>query len=172
MGALIRGEASPARIAAELNEPLGNVGYHVGVLEELGCIELVETRPAQGGRVVEHIYRAVDRGLIDAEAWEQFGEKEKQTFTTTLMRLASEDVSDAMLEGTFYEPDDNHLSRTPMTLDREGWDETTAVLDETLDRLLEIEAKAAARAAKTDSAEADPMFVTVLMFQFRSPRER
>lgn len=48
--------ASPARLAERLNEPLGNVSYHVARMADLGALQLVETRPVRGA--LEHVYRA------------------------------------------------------------------------------------------------------------------
>jgi DNA-binding transcriptional ArsR family regulator len=48
--------ASPSELAEELGEALGNVAYHVKVLEENGAIELVRTAPVRGA--LEHFYRA------------------------------------------------------------------------------------------------------------------
>jgi len=48
--------ASPSELAKELNEPLGNIAYHVKILEETGSIELVRTAPVRGA--LEHFYRA------------------------------------------------------------------------------------------------------------------
>jgi DNA-binding transcriptional ArsR family regulator len=48
--------ASPSELAKELDEPLGNVAYHVKILEENEAIELVRTAPVRGA--LEHFYRA------------------------------------------------------------------------------------------------------------------
>jgi DNA-binding transcriptional ArsR family regulator len=48
--------ASPSELARELDEPLGNVAYHVKILEENDAIELVRTAPVRGA--LEHFYRA------------------------------------------------------------------------------------------------------------------
>jgi diguanylate cyclase (GGDEF)-like protein/PAS domain S-box-containing protein len=53
--------ASPNVLARELDEPLGNVAYHVRVLATLGCVELVEKKSS--GAAFEHSYRA----LVDPE---------------------------------------------------------------------------------------------------------
>jgi predicted transcriptional regulator len=52
------GVASPKAIAAELGLDVRGVAYHVRVLRELGCIELVETKQRRGA--VEHVYRVAD----------------------------------------------------------------------------------------------------------------
>jgi DNA-binding transcriptional ArsR family regulator len=55
------GFASPKAIAEELDLDVRSVAYHVRVLRELGCIELVETHQRRGA--VEHVYQVVDRAL-------------------------------------------------------------------------------------------------------------
>jgi hypothetical protein len=46
--------ASPSELPDALGEPLGNVSYHVRILRELDCIELVRTEPRRGA--LEHFY--------------------------------------------------------------------------------------------------------------------
>lgn len=157
--------ASPGEIARELEEPVNNVTYHVKRLVELGCAELVSTRAAQGGRVVEHFYRATDGGYLDDEAWKPLGDEEKQNLTMTIMRVISEDINLAMAKGTFYEDDDNHLSRTPFMVDTEGWQEIKETLSDALQRLLTIRENIAARAASGDQ-ETFPARVNILHYRF------
>ena len=73
-------EASPSELAEELDEPLGNVSYHVRLLHDLGLIELVGTTPRRGA--IEHHYRArPDRHLrvadltLDDAGWDELGEE-------------------------------------------------------------------------------------------------
>lgn len=158
--------ASPKELAAEIDESLNNVAYHVDILKELGCIELVKTEPSGGGRVIEHFYRATQRSYFDADAWERLGEKERLAVSTTLMRLASEDINEAMAKGTFTDPDDNHISRTPLVVDRPGWEEITSILDRALEELLAVPEAVLGRTGGTD---AETMPVKVEIIQFRSP---
>lgn len=58
---IAEGVASPKAIAAKLGLDVRSVAYHVRVLRELGCVELVETHQRRGA--VEHVYRVVDRAL-------------------------------------------------------------------------------------------------------------
>ncbi|MBS1861882.1 MAG: helix-turn-helix transcriptional regulator [Actinobacteria bacterium] len=53
------GIASPNQIAGVLDEPLGNVSYHVKTLLEYGWLDLVKTEPRRGA--VEHFYARSDR---------------------------------------------------------------------------------------------------------------
>jgi DNA-binding transcriptional ArsR family regulator len=60
---IAEGVASPKSIAAKLDVDLRTVAYHVRVLRQLGCIELVETKRRRGA--VEHIYRVATVALDD-----------------------------------------------------------------------------------------------------------
>ena len=168
MGVLLERIASPREIAEEIDEPLNNVTYHLNQLRKCGCIELAETRPARGGRVVEHFYRVIQRPLFDNESWAQFGEKEKIDVTTTIMRLASEDIGEAVSKGTFNDPDDNHMSRTPLVLDGEGWNEVNDLLDRTMEDLFAIQDRVNERGAGAD----ETLHTKVHMLHFRSPKPK
>jgi len=63
------GVASPVELAKDFGEPLGNVSYHVRVLVDLDCIELVDTVHRRGA--VEHYYRATRRAIVEDAGWEQ-----------------------------------------------------------------------------------------------------
>ena len=158
--------ASPREMAAELEEGVNNVSYHVEVLRELDCIELVEERPAAGGRVVEHVYRAKKLQIFDEEGWNQLSKKEKAEMIVPILSLQSKDLSDAIVANTFLNPDDGHVSRTPLIVDRDAWEEVKTILAEALDRLLELNRRTAAR---IDPADPELMAIKVQMLQFRSP---
>lgn len=49
------GEASPNQLRQVLDEPLGNVSYHMKELVEFGAIAPTKTEPRRGA--VEHFYR-------------------------------------------------------------------------------------------------------------------
>src|SRR6266545_2935416 len=64
--------ASPSELSEELDEPLGNVAYHVKILAEHDAIELVKTAPVRGA--LEHFYRATMRPHIDDEAYQELAD--------------------------------------------------------------------------------------------------
>jgi len=158
--------ASPSELAKELGEPVRNVSYHIEILEQLECIELVETRPKAGGRVTEHFYRGKVLQYLDQEAWDQLEAQGKWEVVIPIMRLISRDVNESLAGGTFLDPDDNHVSRTPMIVDAEGWEETKAILADALGRLMEVK-----ETVKERTVEDAPgtMAIKVEMIQFRSP---
>ena len=166
MKILFEREASPKEIAVELDQPVNNVTYHIDVLVKLGCIELVNVESVQGGRVAQHFYRTIRRAYFDAEMWDQLNDNEKLDVMSTLVSLISQDINEAMATGTFYDPDDNHMSRSPLIVDLIGWKEITAILDRASEEVLGVEEAVAERAA---TSEAETMHIKVEILQFRSP---
>lgn len=166
---LLEGEATANHIADRLDESSRNVSYHLRVLEKLGCVEVASIDHAQGGRVIEKTYRAADRAYFDAEAWERLDRQGKQKVSISLMRVIAEDVHRAMSKGTFFEPDDNHISRSPMNVDRQGWDEVTTYLDDMLFGLFELQDRINERCRESG----DKTFpIKVEIIQFSSPHPR
>jgi DNA-binding transcriptional ArsR family regulator len=52
---------SPNMLSSELDEPLGNVSYHMKELLKFDCVELVKTEPRRGA--VEHFYRSTGKAV-------------------------------------------------------------------------------------------------------------
>jgi DNA-binding transcriptional ArsR family regulator len=168
-GILTEREASPKEIGLELEEPINNVTYHVRQLIDIGLVEPVRTASVRGGRVVEHFYRATRRGWINEDEWDSLGPKERYAFSRAVMQSLSTDISNAMAAGFFFKPDDKHLSRTPMIVDDEGWDEVRELLNETLMKLLEIRAKTVDR---TNDTGGTVFPIRIGLLQFRSTGEK
>src|ERR1043165_9224499 len=59
--------ASPGDLALELNAPLGVVSYHVRMLRDYECVELVRTEPRRGA--LQHFYKATARPNLDEGQW-------------------------------------------------------------------------------------------------------
>jgi len=165
LGILTERVASPKEIAKELDCTIRHVTYHLGVLEKLGCVELVRTEPVMGGRVVEHFYRATKRAWLDRQSWALLDKSDQRGVTSTLMELVSADIEKAMSAGTFEDPPDNHLSRTPMRVDDDGWDEIRDLLDSTLNELLAIQGRVSNRSGPDTALKS----VKVEILHFRSP---
>ena len=60
--------ASPNELSKELEEGLSQVSYHVKVLKDFECIEMVKTEPRRGA--VEHYYRATARAFLTDRDWQ------------------------------------------------------------------------------------------------------
>jgi DNA-binding transcriptional ArsR family regulator len=160
-------EASPREIAAELGEPLNNVTYHINQLRDLGWIELVAKRPARGGRVIEHFYKAVRNTLIEDTDLSHFERDQIHVIDMTIMRSMAKDIEQAMASGTFFAHDDNQLTRIPLDVDAQGWEETKEILDRALEELMQVKEAVLQRTA--DSGE-ETIPAKVEIIHFESPR--
>lgn len=154
--------ASPSEIAKEVDESVGHVSYHIKVLNECECIELVETTPRRGA--MEHFYRATSRFFLDVSGWEAVPESMRPGLSGGLLQTIFEDASRALTTGTFDRSNDRHLSWTPMIVDEIGWNELTKGLGEMLQRILAIQAASSERLAETDEP-GTPVSVSMLGFE-------
>jgi DNA-binding transcriptional ArsR family regulator len=155
--------ASPNQIANELEEPLGNVSYHVKTLAEMGCIELVNTEPRRGA--IEHFYRAVVRPFFSDKDWKRLPPSARQGISDATLQLVWEDTAEALNAGTFDRRTDRHLSRSRLVLDERGWKQVNKLLLDTMNRVAAIEAESAKRLA----GDGDGGFSTkVVLMHFES----
>jgi DNA-binding transcriptional ArsR family regulator len=158
--------ASPRQMAAEMEEPLNNVTYHVNQLRDLGCIELARTEPVRGGRVVEHFYRPCRRSYFNGDAWDSLTEKERYGVIAAILKMVSQDIATAMAAGTFFEEGDAHASRSVMHLDTDGWQEVVALTERTIEGLFEIEERVAERGV---DGEGPTINAKLDILQYRMP---
>jgi DNA-binding transcriptional ArsR family regulator len=159
---LSEGPSSPSRIQKRMeNVSLKKVCYHVKVLLDLELIELEKVVRGRGGK--EHIYRAKERQFIDTEEWESTAPRFRAPVTATTLRVISEDVDKALIDGRFDERPDNHLSRSPVEVDEKGWRELVSILAKALDKVLETHERSAARVEKSGE---ELMTARVVMMQF------
>src|SRR3954454_6503354 len=132
--------ASPGDLAVELGAPLGVVSYHVRMLRDYDCVELVRTEPVRGA--LQHFYRATARPNLDEAQW--------RTLPTTLRgELIGEtiqgivgDLAEAADAGRLEDPD-VVLKRTLLELDARGYRKLNKLLAKTLDQALAIAAESA-----------------------------
>lgn len=156
--------ASPNMLAQQLEQSLNLVAYHVRVLEKYDCIELVDTKQRRGA--TEHFYRATRRQFLSDDQWSRMPTNLRPGMASAVLQSVFEDIEAASKAGTLDETDDMHLSRTPMVLDRQGWDDVSATLKGSLERLLEIQGEASSRLAKSDEVG---MLAKVNLMHFKSP---
>ncbi|HKP21864.1 MAG TPA: helix-turn-helix domain-containing protein [Thermoleophilaceae bacterium] len=161
---LNEGVASPNELAKKLDEPLTNVSYHVRMLHDLGCIELVETEPRRGA--LEHYYRAIVRPFFADKDWKKLPKNARGSISDAVLQLVWDDSAEAIKTGLFDEREDRHLSRSVLCVDEQGWEELNELLVETLDQAMQIQADSAGRAAKADT---DRFGVNLVMMSHPAP---
>lgn len=157
--------ASPNMLAQQLDESLNLVAYHVRVLEKYDCIELVDTKQRRGA--TEHFYRATRRQLLSDDQWAQMPASLRPGMATAVLKSIFEDIEVASKSGTLEEVDDVHISRTPLVLDKQGWEEVSGLLKGTFDQLLEIQTAASDRVAAGGD---EGTLAKVHLLHFKSPK--
>lgn len=156
--------ASPNELAKELEEGLSQVSYHVKVLKDYDCIELVKTEPRRGA--VEHYYRATSRPFVSDRDWQVLPSTVRAGLSAELLELIQGDAVRALVEGTFEAREDVHLTRSLMLVDERGWQDLMSTLGDALQRVGKIQTEAASRLRKSDE---DGINVSVSMLGFELP---
>jgi DNA-binding transcriptional ArsR family regulator len=139
---LERGTASPNEVSQALNEPLNLVAYHMRILREAKCVELVSRRQVRGA--IEHFYRPTSRTLLDDVSFAKLPlALRRRLVGQTLEHIWDDARSAAKADG--FDDREVHVSRTLLDLDDEGYADMVALLGDTLKQALEIHAASAGR---------------------------
>lgn len=142
-------DATAKEIAAELGCPVRHVSAQLGRLEEFGLVG--EVADGENGGSAEKRYRTLKQAWFDRQAWEGVAPADRAGVTGAILGLIEKDLGEAMAAGTL-DGDDSHISRTPLLLDPGGYEELVALLDATLEEVIEIKARAEERLADEDGA--------------------
>ena len=135
--------ASPSELAAEQNEAVGYVAYHVRVLREMELIELVKSRQVRGA--TEHFYRGTIKPYLSDDFWEQLPKDARSGVSVAGLEVLNQAVKQAFAAGTFDARVDRHLSNLSVNLDEQGWREAGDLLTQCLKGLIQISAEAESR---------------------------
>jgi DNA-binding transcriptional ArsR family regulator len=134
--------ASPVELARWLHATVGTVAYHVRTLRSLGLIELVSETRVRGG--LAHHYRARVGPPVSPRAWAAASPVAKQAAVGAALDTIADYARAAAATGGF-DAESAHLTRVPMRLDAQGWQEASLACQELLARLKEIAAAACER---------------------------
>jgi DNA-binding transcriptional ArsR family regulator len=134
--------ASPGDLALELGAPLGVVSYHVRMLRDYDCVELVRTEPRRGA--LQHFYRATARPVLDEDQWRTLPSALRRELAGETIGEVVADVSEASKAGTLDDPD-VIVSRTPLELDERAFRKLNRLISRTIDQALQIAGESAAR---------------------------
>ena len=162
LGILEERTASPRELALELDADLSQLSYHVRTLHRMGFIELVEQKRRRAA--LESYYRATERPVVTSEAWGQMPSVVKKELIGGTLGQMSEQVNAAVATGGF-ERSEAHLSRSPMTLDAQGFSEVATKLDALLEDFEQIAAAAEERLQASDHAEPVDATAVLLFFE-------
>jgi hypothetical protein len=175
---VVRGVMSPNELTLEIkgdrdmpdkehNRLLGSVSYHCRRLCELDCAELVDTQPVRGA--VEHFYRATERPLIDTDEWDQLDSITAEDLVCGYIQEILDDFVASRKAGVVGFTPEFHITRTPLVLDQEGFEEGMELFEKCRHGMSEIERKSAERRAKKGEA---PVSVSSSLVYFKVPTHR
>lgn len=125
--------ASAREIGEEIDADVSSFYHHVEELEKLGCIERVSTKRRRGAR--EHFFQAKTSLFFDDAAWQKIPRTLKEDQTVSSLQYLFDEAALALEEGTFNARENPHASWMPGVFDVQGWDEATALMNQTLDGL-------------------------------------
>jgi DNA-binding transcriptional ArsR family regulator len=163
LSSLHKGISSPNQLAQELNEPLGNVSYHVKTLLEYDCVELVKTEPRRGA--VEHFYRATDRAFLSDSDWAKIPASARKGISGSIIESIGQNATDALAAGTIDARSDSHISDTPLLLDGQGWEDLNKVLADAVKKSAAIQKEAAKRMGKNKKTESIQTRLAIMHFE-------
>jgi len=153
--------ASPSELADELDEPLGNVSYHMRFLADLKMVKLVRTEPRRGA--VEHYYEALEPPLVSDEDWAQLPVTLRRSLSDSTLTNIARDLKGAGEAGGF-DRDNIHVSRVALTLDQQGWDELSGLLSQLLERARDVQEQSNKRRKRAGS-DAIPTALVLMQFE-------
>jgi DNA-binding transcriptional ArsR family regulator len=158
--------ASPRQLATELDASLPTVSYHVRQLLSLKLVKLVKRRQKRGS--IEHFYTAAVRPRMYDEVWSRVPRVAKRAIVGSRLSQLGQEVFAAAEAGGF-DREDVHLTRTRMTLTREGWEEVGKHLADLLERLDQIKARDAHRLEQEPDTAAVEATAVLMLFEAAIP---
>ena len=126
----------------ELGAPLGVVSYHVRMLRDYDCVELVRTEPRRGA--LQHFYRATARPNLDEDQWRTLPSGLRRELTGETIQEIVTDLAAAATRAR-SRTRTSCSTRTPLELDERGFKKLNKLLAKTLEQALAIAAESAAR---------------------------
>jgi DNA-binding transcriptional ArsR family regulator len=152
---------SPGDLAVELNAPLGVVSYHVRMLRDYDCVELVRTEPRRGA--LQHFYKATARPTLDEDQWRTLPAGLRKELAGETIQEVVEDLGTAADAGMLDDPE-LVITRTPLELDDRAFKKLNRLLARTHEQALAIAAESAAR-GEGAAENAFPTEVAILHFK-------
>lgn len=140
------------------------VRYHLGVLIDTGCIERVEDADAPG----RPRYRALRRALLWDDELAVLPPSVHIEIETSVIEALVADFVAAGEHGTRASREDRMLARARLRLDERAWAQLAAEMRTLLERVLAMEAEAAARLAAGESGGRE-IAAAVGLLQFPVP---
>jgi hypothetical protein len=161
--------ASPNRISGDLDAGLSHVAYHTRALDKCGCLELVDTAQRRGA--TEHFYKASPHSFVGDRIWRRVPRALLGGISGATLQSFMDRAVAALEAGTIDGREDTTLSWMPVLLDEQGWDKVTTTMEETVDKVLEVQAESRRRLARSKGRGAISAIIGVASFETPGSRE-
>jgi len=142
--------ASPGDLAVELGAPLGVVSYHVRMLRDYECVELVRTEPVRGA--LQHFYRATARPTLDEAQWRTLPSRLRKELSGATIQEVVNDLATSADAELLDDPEVT-ITRTPLELDERAFKKLNKLLAKTQEQALAIAAESAGRGGEAFATE-------------------
>ncbi len=138
--------ASPTWLSDHLEKPLSHIAYHTRTLDECDCLDLVDTSRRRGA--TEHFYKARPGSFIGGRGWRKVPRSVRGGVVGAALQTFMDRAVSALEAGTIDRREESVVGWMPLHLDRRGWEEVTAIVEEATDEVLVAEKKSRARLAR------------------------
>jgi DNA-binding transcriptional ArsR family regulator len=162
LAVLNEGTRSPDELSRIIHQPLSKVTHHVKELLESGSIELAKTRRVRN--TTQHFYRAVEIPFFSDEEMAAKQPEERQMIYGLILQAIMAESLASFWAGKITSDPRTWLSWRWFNVDAQGRDEIADELADSWERVQEIEARSAARRAKSGE-EAASIIVATLGFE-------
>jgi DNA-binding transcriptional ArsR family regulator len=157
---LAASEATASELTAATGNSRSAVAHHLNVLEECAAVERAQSVSRRGV-----VYRALIRPIVRTdEGWGDYPLELRRAIFETDVRNIEAHASEALRTGGFDRPD-AHVSWTAADVDEAAYAELSALLDETLERVLAVVAGSRRRLAEGETSPA-PLDTEIVLMHF------
>lgn len=161
--------ASPIRLSDDLDAGLSHVAYHTRALDKCGCLELVDTAQRRGA--TEHFYKASPHSFIGDRIWRRVPRALLGGVSGATLQSFMDRAVAALEAGTIDGREDTTLCWSPVMLDQRGWDEVTATMKDTIEKVLAIQDESRVRLTKRKGRGAISAIVGLASFETPGSRK-
>jgi hypothetical protein len=161
--------ASPNLLSNQLDAGLSHVAYHTRALDKCGCLDLVDTAQRRGA--TEHFYKAAPHSFIGDRIWRRVPRALLGGVSGATLQSFMDRAVAALEAGTIDAREDTTLYWMPVRLDEQGWDKVTAAMEETVDKVLAIQAESQQRLTRRKGRGAISAIIGVASFETPGSRE-
>jgi DNA-binding transcriptional ArsR family regulator len=156
------GIKSPKDVGERLEVSTPKASHHIKKLKRLGLAELVEEREVGG--TIQHYYRAVMRPIVSDQDWDKLTIPERQLYSVWIVQLILADLAKSFDAECFDAVSNNHLSRTPLMVDKEGLAEVAAIQTKALHDSFQVEARSAERGLRSGKEQGMQIISAMMCF--------